>query len=162
MGVFDIFKKKPEEPQQEIPYMMPMPTMRMASPTDQKTIVYMTENEGIPPTTESRNWGFNVQHMSFTNLKNDGDRFRLKRNFESEIMMRENFSPRFRSFKTGFNQRVEDRMYSHIVDLTLSKAISGDFQKTVTAATNVIETKTQSGPIVEEKKKGGILSSLFG
>ena len=162
MGVFDIFKKKQEEQPQDIPYMMPMPAMRAAAPTEQKTIVYMTENDKIPETTNNRNWGFAVQHMSFTNLKNDGDRFRLKRNYESEIMMRENFNPRFRTFKKGFNEQVEDRMYSHIVDLTLSKAIAGDFQKTVTAATNVIETKTQSGPIAEEKKKGGILPSLFG
>lgn len=161
MGIFDLFRGKKPENQPQDNYAHPLPGFQMAQPPKEEVIKYMTENPALEWNTEKDKWGWNIQHMSFGYLKDDKDRDRILDSYDMNELIKDNFRPKVELFKTGLEEELSVLPYRNVIDVTLSKAEQGQFAKNMTAAINVVETKTQTGAIAPTtKKRGGLMGFL--
>jgi hypothetical protein len=162
-----MFRRQPETQQQDQSLLqVPLPMPSTSNPPKHETVVYMTENKFVPTDLNETAFAWDVQNMSFWNLPNEYDRLRIVRRYEQERRIQENFMPLVKVYKPGLQEEINRRQYTNLVDGTLSKAVQGNFQKTVTASTNLVETKTQTmlpgqqNNIGGEKKSTGLAGLL--
>lgn len=161
MSLLDFFRKK-NEPYAAEPYASPIQPIPPSQPPKEEVIKYMTENPHIPDKVKDDKWGWDVQHLSFSQVKGERDRVDILRQYDYTEKVIENFKPKIEIFKPEVEEGLASLQYKSVIDLSLRRAENGQFLRSMTAAVNVVETKTQSGPIQppEPKRRGGILGFL--
>jgi len=157
MGLFDLLRREPEK--KEDLYKTPLPVLTPAGAVDIDKVRYFTENPALSDEQIADEWEYNVQHMSFVKITAE-EKERLLEDFDQERRIKRSFRLKFDIFRDDIERDEKQRRYKKVVDLTLGKAVDAGFQKSLTEAHNVFESKIETGEIKETKERGGVMGFL--